>query len=512
MHLNQARSGLLWAQLRVPVKKQSIAVVQQALCLFAADWHFTKQQLGFMELAVEESFNIILQLIYGDIHLDCDWMTIGEFEINIQIKNNVLQVRITDNDLPYDFSMLPQFQPDALALGETDTRGLSVFLLQNIVDQVRVLPPSIHGQSLELEWQLPTENSVTATEGSKDLKTQWKRDDIKLRGFEAKDAIYVARLMHQNYGYTYVNPDLYIAEKICLRSDDGRLFSHIAVTPDHELVGHCAIMKASASDDILELGAAIVAPNYQGMGIFNRLWTSLEQLLPMRPEKAACVHAVSTHPYTQKIVLQHNYVVCALMLAYTPGSMQLKSMSHLKGTERGSVFYCCKLLVKPEPIKVFLPEPEVQCIQIVASQLGLTLLNQLDGNLQPSSKNAVLKTLIEYRVESSLNIAYLFVSNWNLSSFDDVYRILRHLCREGVDAVYALIDLSQADARMFYQDLIALGFIGAGLTPYMPYPATLMLQYINNQLLHEAAVFAEGAQAQQIKQRVFAAYAQREGL
>lgn len=508
MHVHQVKTGMLWTQLRVPVQQASIALVQQTLRSFATTWSFSSARLDLMELAIEESFNTILQLIHGDINLGGDWAAAGEFEIHICIQNQTLQVRITDDDLPYDFAMLPQFTPSNLGQTDADIRGLSVFILQNIVDKVRVLPPSVHGQSLELEWQLPesdaTMTSVTATEQSHG----WQREDISLRGLQAADGIYVARLMHQNYGYTYVNSDLYIAEKIGQRSADGRLYSHVAVTPDEELVGHCAIMKTRADADLLELGAAVVAPPYQGLGIFNRLWASLEQQLPQRSEKAVCVHAVSTHPYTQKIVLQHAYVMCALMLAYTPVSMQLKSIHTLQDAQRGSVFYCCKLLQPVAPMAVYLPESESKQLMAVAQQLGLPLLNQADADWVANSAH----TELHYHVEASLNIAYLSVGHWCGDSLAEIHSVLRQLCRAHIDAVYALLDLSQADARLFYQDLTALGFISGGLMPYSPYPATLMLQYVNNQFLQEATVFAVGEAAEQIKHLVFAAYHQREGL
>lgn len=508
MFLSKTNQGLSWLTLQVPVHRLSISIIQQALLTVARSWQAPEQRINMMELAIEESFMTILQLIHGQAVFDENVPAVGEFEVEIRVAEGVLQVRISDDDLPYDFSMLPQFSPQQIALDNTD--GLSVFLLHNICDEVKVLPPSIHGQSLLLQWQLPPQETIelsnTQTEETKSLI----KPTIELRQFVASDAIYLARLMHQNYGYSYVNADLYIAEKIRQRSGDGRLFSHVAVTEQDELVGHCALMKSHADDEVVELGAAVVSPHYQGLGIFNRLWGSLEQLLPQRQEKIACVHAVSSHPYTQKIVLHHGYVMCALMLGYTPNSMQLKNMHHLSDKERGSVFYCCKLLHPMPAVEVYLPQAERAEVLHMAQALGMALHEQ--QALDKHEADLHETTHVHYHLETSLNIAYLYCSHWQTNSMQTLRQHLRQLCRARVDVVYAVIDLSQHDAPWFYDDLVELGFITGGFAPFMPYAASLLMQYTNNLTLHESSVCAVGAEAERLKQQVFAAYRQQECL
>ena len=59
---------------------------------------------------------------------------------------------------------------------------------------------------------------------------------------------------------------------------------------------------------------------------------------------------------------------------------------------------------------------------------------------------------------------------------------------------------------------MAMGFIAAGLTPFMPWPATLCLQYLNNQWLQPDAVCAVGPAAESLRQQVFAQYCEQELL
>lgn len=59
---------------------------------------------------------------------------------------------------------------------------------------------------------------------------------------------------------------------------------------------------------------------------------------------------------------------------------------------------------------------------------------------------------------------------------------------------------------------MAMGFIAAGLTPFMPWPAILCLQHLNSQLLQPEAVCAVGPAAEALRDVVFEQYRRVEHL
>ncbi len=501
-------TGLAWISLRLPAHLYAIPMIQQTLCSQAQHWGFAPSTVLQMELAVEEAITTILQLTHGEHAIDAQTPSAGHFDIRISVLDHALQLRITDYDLPYDLSMIPLFSPSSST--DSDNKlGLSFYLLSQLVDGLQVHHPGIQGQSLELEWKVPAISSTAMpSTPERMLSIEPSATDIQIRPLADSDAIYVARLMHQNYGYSYVNPDLYIAERIVLRTNDGRLSSMVAVDAQQQVVGHCALMKTTSTSSVVELGAAVVSPAKQGLGIFNRLWQSLEDQLPQRAEYVACVHAVTSHPFTQKTVLRHGYVMSALLLAYTPLSLQFKSVSDKANAERGSVYYCCKLLQPLAPLLVYVPEPDRDLVLELAQQLQMPLQCVSSHSMHLDTANTVL----HYHLESSLNSAFMHCDTWAADGALELTRLWKYLCRERVDTLYFSIDLTQAHAPALAQQLRRLGFISAGLTPYMPYPATLLLQYINNQTLSEQNVVAVGENAEKIKQRVFAEYKQNELL
>lgn len=503
---NSVNAGLAWVGLSLPAHHYAIAIIQQSLCTQAKNWGFTEFKIQQMELAVEEAINTILQLIHGD-ELDIHTPSVGHFDVKISVLDHVLQLRITDYDLPYDLSMIPLFSV-LEADSDSQNDGLSFFLLRQLVDELRVHHPGINGQTLELEWALATNPApVVQTNQPQALEEEgFVPSFFALRALQASDAIYLARLMHQNYGYSYVNPDLYIAERIRLRHSDGRLTSMVAVDAEQNLIGHCALMKSDAESDVVELGAAVVSPTKQGLGIFNILWQSLEDQLPFRQEKVACVHAVTCHPFTQKIVLKHGYVMSALLLGYTPTSIQFKSVQNQNTEERGSVYYCAKLLQPVAALRVYLPPTEQNLVLKMAEQLQMPLVPQpIDDEYVD-----VAETSLQYHIEASLQVAFLSVTAWAEDGGFQLKKQWKYLCRARVDVIYATIDLTQAHAPAVVKRLVDLGFISGGFAPYMPYPATLLLQYINNQQLTQDSVYAVGDMAQYIKSHVFTAYKQQE--
>jgi GNAT superfamily N-acetyltransferase/anti-sigma regulatory factor (Ser/Thr protein kinase) len=505
-------SGLPWVRLSVPAHQYAIGPVQAALTQQARAWGYNNDAVLRMELAVEEAILTILRLTWGD---DAGTMTApsaGTYDIAIHITNRTLQLRITDYDLPYDLSMVPVFSPANPDQVDDNSAGLSAYLLHSMVDVMRVTTPGQSGQSVELEWYLPRDvhQSATPTAATPDKQAV---TSVSIRPLANDDAIHLARLMYRNYGYSYVNPDMYIADRIIARCNDGRLTPWVAISEDNELVGHFALMKSHADAAIVEVGAAAVAPHAQGAGIFGKLFDTLEEALQQRDELVSCVHAVTCHPYTQKAILRHNYQPCALMLGYVPANLQFRSVHDQKADERGSVYYSCKLLKPMSPLSVYIPQACVDMVKLVADAIGMPLIPMAHTIC---NSNAVhhpdTHPVYTVSTEPALNTAWIELHNWSADAETVLKRQLRSLCRERFDVIYLSLDLTQPFVPQAWDTLTEMGFIPSGLTPYLPFPATFLLQYLNNTLVSYDAVHAVGEAAQAIKDSAFAHYARQELL
>lgn len=511
VHAAPAR-GLAWLRLSLPAQPAAIAIVQKLLCEQARASGFAAADMSRMELACEESILTILRLTHGDDSATAGAANAGVFDIEVALLPPVLQLRITDHDLPYDLSLAPEFSPVDAQTAADDSAGLSAFLMQRMADVLRVRHPDRNGQSVELEWFLPTgahPASQAVARIAEAGQPAAADGDLVIEALRESDAIQLARLMYRNYGYSYVNAALYAPEQILQRTRDGRLTSWVArLDGAKELVGHFALMKQHADDPVVEIGAGAVSPSVQGRGVFGQLLDAIETALPARSEAACCVHAVTCHPFTQKAVLRRGYEPCALLLAYTPATLQFRSVERQAGEQRGGVFYHVKLLKPQPPVDVHLPDEVRDLVLSTAQRIGLQLH---EGGSAPVHVEQAA-TSFELDIEPALNSAFMQLRHWGRDEGQALWSQLRQLCRQRIDAIYLSLDLRRPDVLAAWPVLRGMGFIPAGLAPFAPGPAAFWLQYLNNQLVTPDAVHAAGAAAAAIKAQVLACHGRQESI
>jgi anti-sigma regulatory factor (Ser/Thr protein kinase)/predicted N-acetyltransferase YhbS len=496
-----------WSKLTVPATPGALPLIQSLLLAQASVNGFEQATQMRMQAACEEALSTILRLS----HDSADDAS-HQLEIHLSVNGPALVLRLSDHGLPYDISMLPSYCPHQPEQAHEDAAGLSAFLMQKLADRCQILNHGMQGHHVELQWLLPEAvmPQTAAVPAQADTAATSPAAATVTRPLQPADAIHLARLVYRSYGYSYVNPDMYIAERIQARVDDGRLTSWVAVAQDDTAdvpVGHIAFMKSHRDDDTLEVGSAVVAPDQRGGGLLGQLLSTATEALKSRPERAAFVHAVTAHPFTQKTFGRLGYLPTALLLAYTPISLQFRSISGRPSGQRGSVYYACKLLQPAQPVKVYLPLALQPLVLPRADEIGLPLLPQ---PLRDAALNGI--TEMPVQVEDALNAAFLTVRHAGEDFAHALRKSLRQLCRQQVDAMYLSLDMADPSTPVAAEAAMAMGFIAAGLTPFMPWPATLCLQYLNNQWLQPEAVCAVGPAAESLSQQVFAQYCEQELL
>ena len=504
-----------WLRLSVPAHPRAIASVQALLATQASAQGFTLEQQMRMQTAAEEALLTVLHCAHDDAP---DAGAAGTLDILLAVLPPVLQLRITDHGLPYDLSLVPEYDPEQPSSAEDDNVGLSAFLMHRLTDRSRVLNLGAQGQHVELEWWLPQQGALAtpaaqaAAAPAGEVPVHSTPAPATVRPLESADAIHLARLMYRSYGYSYVNPDMYVTDRILARCADGRLTSWVAQVAAADgasapIVGHIALMKDHRDDPALEVGAAVVGPDQRGGGLLGQLLETVTQALAQRPEAAAFVHAVTRHPYTQKTFGRLGYLPTALLLAYTPASLQFRSIAGQASTQRGSVFYSCRLLRPAPPVDVYLPADLADLVLPRALDIGMEL------RPQPLRNDALQgATQLQTHVEPALNAAFVVLRHAGADWPEVLQRSLRQWCRQKIDAIYLSLNLCDADTPAACASAAHLGFLPAGLTPYMPWPATLALQYLNNQWLEIDNIVSVGPAAEALRDQVFAAYRQQECL
>ena len=508
-HTPPPQGDELGLRLTVSAQASALAPLQALLHVQAARLGFAQPVQMRMQAACEEALSTILQLSH-----DSGDDASHQLEMHLYVQGPALVLRLSDHGLPYDLSLLPDYCPQQPELAHDDAAGLSAFLMQKLADRCQVMNQGLQGHHVELQWLLPQAAELpgpatpqSPSESPPEAQAAAPAAEIHTRPLQAADAIHLARLVYRSYGYSYVNPDMYMAERILARVADGRLTSWVAVPAQDGSgipVGHIAFMKSHCDDDTLEVGSAVVAPDQRGGGLLGQLLSTATEALKTRPERAAFVHAVTAHPFTQKTFGRLGYLPTALLLAYTPASLRFRSIDNAS-SQRGSVYYACKLLQPAQPVKVYLPQALQAMVLPRAADIGLTLLPQ------PPLVSALSGvTDLACQAEEALNAAFLTLRHVGDDLAQVLRKSLRQLCRQQVDVLYLSLDMSDASTPAACAAAAALGFIPAGLTPFMPWPATLCLQYLNNQWLQPEGVCAVGPAAEALRQQVFAQYCAQE--
>ena len=511
-------------RLVLPANTDALASIHALLRVQAQQHHFSESAQTHMSTAAEEALSTILRLSKDDAN-DISL----ELEVHIEVDDQALKLRLSDQGMPYDSSLIPEYCPTQPDHAHDDEAGLSAFLMHKLADACEVHNWGHQGHHVLLLWLLPMSTATNDGEdegenadvaGAADIadapealaQAPQAAESIATytRPFQDSDAIHLARLLYRSYGYSYTNPDLYIADNIRARIADGRMTSWVAVVQGDESntpVGHIAFLKAHRDDDTMEVGAAVVSPSLRSSGVLGQLLATAAAAVVKRPERAAFVYAVAAHPYSQKMFAKVGCIPSALLLGFMPPTVQYRSIAGHAASQRGSVFYTCKLLRPADPVKVFLPAIWEPMLTQFAAGIGLPLLPQADANMALSGK-----TDIHVRVRDTLNSAFLTLKHAGQDLEQVLPKLLRQLCRQQLDVMYLSLDLSDAAAPQVCAAATALGFIPAGLTPFRPWPATLCLQYLNNQWQDPAGISAVGPVAEALRDVVFEQYRRVEHL
>lgn len=511
-----------WADITIPANITSLPLVQAVALKMAQVQGFDKARCYLIELALEEVMTTILRYAYDD----GDAAQQTGIQVQFAVRAGIYQLGIVSRGLPFELSMIPDYDPGQLVSGDTESmeEGLSAFLLKHSVDSYRLINQGKQGLRFELEWWLPSghiadmesDSNVALPDPMHSLSTVGAASEV-IRTLDASEAIQLARLVYRSYGYSYVYDDMYYPERIIARHQSGLLNSWVALSPPGEIVGHIAEMKSQPNDPAVEWGIAVVNPGFRGGGMMQRLLQALLDNLARQQAMIVFAHAVTSHIFTQKTCLKFNFYPTALQLCLVP-SLSFKHINEQQ-RQRESTYIFVRCLQALPVVSLFIPKWHYQTLLRLVEPLGLDLpladpeKKDLSDSTSPpldtrrQAHNDVLTqaqyihphSVFSSEILSHANLASLHVSVIGADHAELLARELRRLCCEKVDVVHLSLDLSDPAAPALVASAEQLGFFVSGFMPMMPAPYTLCLQYLNNLLLDYDAIQTEGEAARYLK-------------
>ena len=298
----------------------------------------------------------------------------GEIELSLDLVPNGVQVEVHDWGRPWrrgggSFGPLP---PELAEAADLDPDAQ----LDNLADEGKLLALQIsctHNANAELATA-----AVEPAHTPKQLDHH-SEDEVKIRLATPEDADAICGLLYDNYGLDYVHAEFYRPMLIAIGIERGILASTVAYAGD-ELVGHIALfgsgpMSTMGSGEAAEMAAALIAEEWRGLWLYNRLHDFAVANARSLGVSAVFGQSTTAHVVSQRLGVGSGYQFTALMIGGTPPTMakgQTKRGAQVSA--RGGLAYAVLPLHAAPVLTAFLPAQYAAVLQRIADEAGYRMV------------------------------------------------------------------------------------------------------------------------------------------
>jgi len=137
----------------------------------------------------------------------------------------------------------------------------------------------------------------------------------EIRPLRAEDAVAVSRCVWRTYGYSYSVLDaVYLPERLVNLNEQGLMRSLVAINEAGEVVGHLAYERSRLDSVVAVGGVASVEPAYRKGGLAKQMAAQLLDQARQDGVRRMQTYAVTTHPYSQRLVHSFGFKACCVVL------------------------------------------------------------------------------------------------------------------------------------------------------------------------------------------------------
>lgn len=458
--------------LKVPAQKRYFSVVRATLKSIAKDFKLSKSLRINLKRALYELFENAIEHGYKD--------SAGFIEIEFHTFNYGVRVDIRDWGVPMSIKRQISVPIDSSNSGFNRIYQLvDKFEYKNLGKDGKLFSIVKYSFNIYLKDEDEIEHKVQNIVEPKKIKKE-----LRVRDFQSGDEESIARLIYQNYGYSYHKDYFYFPQKIL--EYHGKMFHSIVAEFDSKVIGHFGLIRLSNSN-IAEIGIAVVSPEYKGYGVMNKMFDLLLQRAKEFKLYALYGEAIMYHPYSQKSNLSHKFTEVALELGKVPDTIKLKGID--SEDRRGAVLLGYRVL---EPVKKHIYSPTIYQDRVIKlynsiENIKFRVLKKRDRVYQYSK--------IEYSFEPICNIGAIIIDRYGLDFREQLKKILSYLLIKHCDMIYADINLEQIEAiDSVVKILNREGFFYSGVVPFKHRDFDyLHMQYRHSDLNSDIICYSEFA-------------------
>ncbi len=167
------------------------------------------------------------------------------------------------------------------------------------------------GQIFTFKFPLENQDSVLCEEK---VQKSFKEKEAEIRKITGGEEEALTSLFHSVYGYDYIHEWVYFPEAFKAKIENKDLVSLVAVSGEGKLIGHVGLLRQSLNPLVYEAALGVVDPTVKSQGLFQKLFSSLMDVVRATPMSYCIFDFVTNHDYSQRIVAQHGMCEMALFL------------------------------------------------------------------------------------------------------------------------------------------------------------------------------------------------------
>ncbi len=407
---------------RIPAQEQRFSIARFAIESIAEELHMEPLSYNNLIEATHELFTNAITHAYGNRE--------GVVEVGIHPFAYGIRIDVHDWGLP-----MAQDKYAAVPLDLREDKGFN--RIYKLVDRFEYVNLGKNGKKFSLIKYLSNDiGSALPTLSPTDQAERMPPDTpILVRNFEPGDEEAIARLIYQNYGYSYVKEAFYYPRKI--REYQGeKLFSVVAVDAlRDEIVGHFALIMMPDSN-IAEIGVVVVNPLYKGMGIMNKMFDALMQRARELKLYALFGEAIMYHIFSQKSNATHDFSESALLLGRAPEEVTIENNELTQKPLRGSVLVAYKIFHYPTQ-QLTIPDLYKEIIT-QTYRLARMHVKAVTDKEAPKPEHVHLY----YNYDPLMNVATIVIDHYGRHFKHKLQLMLEQLKARHCDMLYAEISLN----------------------------------------------------------------------
>jgi N-acetylglutamate synthase-like GNAT family acetyltransferase len=282
----------------------------------------------------------------------------------------------------------------------------------------------------------------------------------EIRLFRPEDARAVARCVWRTYGYSYSVLDaVYIPERLTALNASGHMRSLVAVNSEGEVIGHLAYERTSGTCKVATAGVAAVEPAYRSQRVASQL---AQRLLAQAREDGIAelqCYAVTSHPFSQRLVESCGFKCCSLVLGASLFSFAGMDVAAQQRESLIGYYLALDPAAARRCRRLYVPNRHRAMVESLCQHIGLHVEFQVPERAELVDG----ETVLQLEESPPRKTAKINLERYGAKALDRIRAQARYLRMQEYRCFHLTLPLEDPNTYFVLKPLEKMGFFFAGL-------------------------------------------------